>query len=151
VQLYDERLKVLGFDPLPAYREPDESPVSSPHIARAYPLILTTGARAPVYRHSELRNIPVLREIVPELLVRIHPKTAQALHISQGDPVIVESLRGSMEARVHVTEAVDSRMVEVPSHWPGKQNVNLLTDNERCAPMIGSAQLRCQLCRVRRK
>jgi len=29
VQLYDERLKVLGFDPLPAYREPDESPVSS--------------------------------------------------------------------------------------------------------------------------
>ena len=121
------------------------------HIAQAFPLILTTGAREPVFRHSELRNIPMLREIVPELLVSINPKTARLLGITQGDMIVVESPRGHIEARAHLTDAIDPRVVQVPSHWPDKQNVNRLTDNEHCAPMIGSAQLRCQLCRVRKK
>jgi hypothetical protein len=56
-----------------------------------------------------------------------------------------------MEAKAYVTEGIDPRVIQVPSHWPGINNVNLLMDNERCAPLIGSAQLRCQLCRVRRK
>ena len=81
VQMYDPRLEALGFDPLPGYREPDESPVSTPELAREYPLIISTGGRVPVFRHSELRNIPVLREIVPELLVTIHPETARRLGI----------------------------------------------------------------------
>ncbi len=151
VQLYDERLKALGFDPLPAYREPDESPVSTPSRASEYPLIITTGGRVPVFRHSELRNIPMLREIVPELLASINRKTAEGFGISQGDAIIVESPRGQIEAKAYLTEGIDPRVVQVPSHWPGDQNVNHLMDNERCAPMIGSAELRCQLCRVRKK
>ncbi len=151
VQLYDERLKALGFDPLPAYREPDEGPVSMPQRAREYPLILTTGARVPVFRHSELRNIPMLREIAPELLVSINPKTAAALSIDDKDMIVVETMRGSVEAKAYLTEGIDPRVVQVPSHWPDQQNVNHVTDNEHCAPMIGSAQLRCQLCRVRKK
>jgi anaerobic selenocysteine-containing dehydrogenase len=151
VQLYDERLKALGYDPLPAYWEPSESPVSSPELAKEYPLIITTGGRVPVFRHTELRNIPILREIVPELEASINPETARALGIDDGDTVIVESPRGGMEAKAHVTEGIDPRVIQVPSHWPGINNVNLLMDNEKCAPMIGSAQLRCQLCRLRKK
>jgi anaerobic selenocysteine-containing dehydrogenase len=151
VQLYDERLTSLGYDPLPAYREPDEGPVSSTELAKEYPLIITTGGRVPVFRHTELRNIPILREIVPELEASINPKTARALGIDDGDTVIVESPRGSMEAKARVTEGIDPHVIQVPSHWPGINNVNLLMDNEKCAPMIGSAQLRCQLCRVRKK
>ena len=151
VQLYDERLTSLGYDPLPTYREPDESPVSGTELAKEYPLIITTGGRVPVFRHTELRNIPILREIVPELEAIINPKTARALGIDDGDTVIVESPRGSMEARARITEGIDPRVIQVPSHWPGINNVNLLMDNEKCAPMIGSAQLRCQLCRVRKK
>lgn len=151
VQLYDEKLKALGYDPLPAYREPDESPISTPNLAEEYPLIITTGGRVPVFRHTELRNIAILREIVPELEASINPETAAALNIKDGDTIIVESPRGSMEARAHVTEGIDPRVMQVPSHWPGVNNVNLLMDNEKCAPVIGSAQLRCQLCRVRKK
>ena len=151
VQLYDKRLASLGFDPLPDYREPSESPVSAPEAAGEYPLIITTGGRAPVFRHSELRNIEILREIMPELYLSIHPDTAHSLGINDGDAVIVESPRGSMEAKAGLTDGIDPRVVQVPSHWPGKNNVNLIMDNEQCAPMIGSAQLRCQLCRVRRK
>ena len=151
VQLYDQKLEALGYDPLPAYREPDESPVSTPDLAKEYPLIITTGGRVPVFRHTELRNIAILREIVPELEASINPETARGFGIGDGDIMIVESPRGSMEAKAHITEGIDPRVIQVPSHWPGMNNVNLLTDNEKCAPMIGSAQLRCQLCRVRTK
>ena len=151
VQLYDQRLKDLGFDPLPSYREPTESPVSTPELTRQYPLIITTGGRVPVFRHSELRNIPILREIVPELLVSINPTTAMKLGIDDGDPVMVESPRGSMEAKAYFTQGIDPRVVQVPSHWSGMNNVNKIMDNKDCAPMIGSIQLRCQLCTVRRK
>jgi len=150
IQLYDARLKDLGFDPLPNYREPTESPVSAPELAKEYPLIITTGGRVPVFRHSELRNISILREIVSELLVSINPTTANKLGIYDGDPVIVESPRGSMEAKACLTEGIDPRVVQVPSHWGGKNNVNRIMDNESCAPIIGSIQHRCQLCRVRK-
>lgn len=124
--------------------------MSTPEVAEAYPLILTTGGRVPVFRHSELRNIPLLREIVPDLLMAINPRTAAEQGIASGDTVVIETRRGSMEARAYLTEGIDPRVVQVPSHWPGRNNVNLVTDNEQCAPMIGSAQLRCQLCKVRR-
>jgi anaerobic selenocysteine-containing dehydrogenase len=151
IQLYDPRLRDLGFDPLPGYREPTESPESTPKLAKEYPLIVTTGGRVPVFRHSELRNIPILREIVPDLLVSIHPETAKRLRIHNGDRVIIESPRGTMEAKAYLTEGINRGVVQVPSHWRGKNNVNLLMDNENCAPMIGSTQLRCQLCRVQEK
>ncbi len=151
VHLYDERLADLGFDPLPGYREPSESPVSNPALAEEYPLIITTGGRVPVFRHSELRNIPILREIVPEPEASVHPETAKALGIAHGETIVVESTRGSMEAKAFVTEGIEPRVIQVPSHWRGINNVNRVMDNEACAPMIGSAQLRCQLCRVRKK
>jgi anaerobic selenocysteine-containing dehydrogenase len=150
IELYSQGLKDLGFDPLPDYKEPSESPVSNPELASEYPLILTTGSREPVFRHSELRQVPVLRQIWPEPKVKIHPDTAQKLNIREGDRVRVETLRGTMEAKAWLREDIDPRVIQVPSHWPGKGNVNLITDNERCAPAIGSAQLRCQLCRVSR-
>ena len=80
----------------------------------------------------------------------INPKTAGELGIREGDEVIVESPRGSMNAKAYLTEGIDPRVVQVPSHWPGRNNVNLIMDNENCAPIIGGTQLRCQLCSVRR-
>lgn len=150
IELLSQRLKDMGYDPLPSYKEPTESPISNPELSKEYPLILTTGAREPVFRHSELRNIPVLRQIWPDPKVKINSNTAMELGIGNGDTIVVETLRGSMEAKAWLREDIDPRVVQVPSHWPGKSNVNLLTDNENCAPAIGSSQLRCQLCRVRR-
>jgi len=150
VELYSQKLKDMGFDPLPSYREPTESPFSTPDLAKEYPLILTTGGRTGVFRHAEFRNFPKLREIVPELRMMINPQTAEGLGIADGDTVIVESPRGSMEATAYLTEGIDPRVVQVPSHWAGKNNVNQIMDNESCAPLIGTAQYRCQLCRVRR-
>jgi anaerobic selenocysteine-containing dehydrogenase len=151
VELYSKFLQDLGFDPLPSYKEPDLSPISTPELAKEYPLIITTGGRVPVFRHTELRNIPWLRETEPEPRVLINPKTASELSIKNGDPVVVESPIDSMEAKAYLTDGIHPRVVQVPSHWGGWQNVNRIMDNKHCAPLIGGTQLRCQLCRVRRK
>jgi len=150
VELYSQRLKDMGFDPLPGYVEPSESPYSTPDVAKEYPLIITTGGRVSVFRHAEYRNFPKFREIVPNLEMMINPKTAKELGIADGDRVIVESPRGQMEAFACLNESIDPRVVQVPSHWEREHNVNLIMDNEKCAPLIGTAQYRCQLCRVRR-
>jgi anaerobic selenocysteine-containing dehydrogenase len=151
IQLYDTKLESLGFDPLPDYREPTESPISMPERAREYPFVITTGGRTPVFRHSEFRNIDLLREIVPDLQAFIHPESASRLGIEENDIVLIKSPRGAMECRAHLTLGIDPRVVQVPSHWPGRNNVNLIMDNKECAPMVGSAQLRCQLCRIEKK
>lgn len=150
VELVNSRMKTLGMDPLPRYREPAESPLSTPELAERYPLILTTGGRVAMYRHSEGRNIGILRDLMPDPLMSIHPTTAGASGIGEGDDVTVETPRGSMEAKAYLTEGIPPGVVQLPSHWPDRQNVNVLLDNEDCAPYVGSTQLRCQLCRVRK-
>ena len=87
---------------------------------------------------------------MPEPFMKMHPATAEELGIKDGELVAVKSPRGRMEVKVCLTEGIDPRVVQVPSHWSGKNNVNLITDNEKCAPIVGSAQLRCQLCSVER-
>jgi anaerobic selenocysteine-containing dehydrogenase len=39
VEIYSERLEKFGYDPLPVYKEPAESPASRPDLAKEYPLI----------------------------------------------------------------------------------------------------------------
>ena len=66
VEIYSPQLERYGYDPLPTYHEPAESPVSTPDIAAAYPLVLTTGARKLGYLHSRFRNVPSLKSRSPE-------------------------------------------------------------------------------------
>jgi anaerobic selenocysteine-containing dehydrogenase len=78
----------------------------------------------------------------------INPVTAKDLGIQEGDDVIIETPRAGMEAKAYLTEGIHPKVVQLPSHWAGNHNVNLVMDNEHCAPFVGSTQLRCQLCRV---
>jgi anaerobic selenocysteine-containing dehydrogenase len=88
---------------------------------------------------------------MPHPLMSINPATAKELEIQDGDEVVVETPRGRMEAWANLTEGIHPKVVQLPSHWAGMNNVNLVMDNEHCAPLIGSTQLRGQLCRVKRK
>ena len=62
VELYSTRFEKFGYDPLPRYVEPAESPVSTPETFKEFPLIGVN--RRPVhYVHSKYRNVPYLREL----------------------------------------------------------------------------------------
>ncbi len=161
IELYVTRFEKWGYDPLPDYGEPPESPISTPELYKEYPLILTSGARSTAFFHSEHRQIPWLREINPDPIIEIHPETARQLGISDGEWVWVESVRGRCKMRAKLTKAVHPKVVHAQHGWwfpekPGpapslfgvfESNINLLTE-DGCGPYGFGAQFRALLCKV---
>lgn len=150
IEIYSETFEKAGFDPLPTYREPDQSPLGDPQFFQRYPLILTTGARNLYFTHSQHRNIPSLMEKSPEPYAEMHPRTAERFGIKNGDPVIVESDRGRIKVKALVTEDMSEGVVSIPHGWPGEANVNLLTDVHCREPIMGYPQMKSQLCSIRK-
>ncbi|HJX37392.1 MAG TPA: molybdopterin-dependent oxidoreductase [Anaerolineae bacterium] len=161
VELYSTVLDKWGHDPLPCYREIPESPVSRPDLLDRYPYILNAGLRTPVFFHSEHRMIPWLREIRPDPRVEIHPETARAHGIKEGQWVFIETARGRIKQRARLNAGVDPRVIVAEHGWwfpelkdPGHgwdiANVNMLTDNDPAGydPVMGSTNLRVLLCAI---
>lgn len=164
VELYSTILEKLGYDPLPHYEEPAETPVSNPALAKDYPLILLTGARFRPMYHSEHRQIPSIRKFYPYPIVQINPETARELNIKEGDWVFVETVRGKIKQKAKLTSNIHPQMVEVQHGWwfPEKlatdpvlygvfeSNVNVLTpdDDKYLDPAVGGASFIPLLCRV---
>ena len=161
MELYSLALEKLGYDPLPYFREPGESPVSTPDIFKEYPLILTTGYRLPYYFLSQYRNIPWLRSFMKDPTMQVHPDTAAEYGIADGDWAWIESPRGKIRQRVRVFPGIKPGVVMAtancfipeakgPLHTLDQINPNVLTNNNHCDPMYGSPDLTALLCRVSR-
>jgi thiosulfate reductase/polysulfide reductase chain A len=142
IELYSKTLEALGYDPLPQYHEPPESPVTRPDLAEDYPLILITGGRHLPYYHSEHRQVQSMRKMHPDPIMQIHPVTAAKLGIRDGDWVWIESPRGRIKQKCRTFEGIDPRVVQAQHGWwypeeDGAEpslhgiwtsNVNVLTD-----------------------
>jgi anaerobic selenocysteine-containing dehydrogenase len=147
IEIYSKTLEELGQPPLPVFIEPHESPASSPHMAREYPLVLTTGARVREYLHSQLRNIPQLRRLRPDPAAQIHPDTAVRYGIGNGQKMVIETPRGGIEMIAAVTEDILPGVVCIPHGWPGA-NANILTSEEPADAVVGNPCLKALLCRI---
>lgn len=157
IELYCFNLESMGYDPLPYYVEPPESPYSTPELFKSYPLIITTGGRTQGFFHSEGRQIKSLRKLNPDPLVQIHPATAESLGIEDGDWVWIESPRGRIKQRARLTNGIHPDVVHAQHGWwfPEKgppeygfkeSNVNMLTGGMPCDPHTGSESFRSFLC-----
>jgi anaerobic selenocysteine-containing dehydrogenase len=161
-EIYCRALKDMGYDPLPYYVEPPESPYATPDVYRDYPLVITTGARVQAFFHTEGRQIESLRRLNSEPQVEIHPATAASLGISEGDWVWIESPRGGrIRQRARLTPGIHPGVVSAQHGWwfPEKKpweygftdsNVNMLTHGMPCDPQTGSEPWRSFLCRISR-
>ncbi len=150
IEIYSEALKMVGFDPLPTYLEPQRSPISSLELLEKYPLILSTGNRNYYYTHSQFRHIQMLNKKSPEPYLEIGPQTAKKYDIKEGDEVIVETNRGSVRMKAHVDDAVAEGVVFVPHGWEKDANANLLTDTNCREPIMGYPELKSLLCNIRK-
>ncbi|MFC1980087.1 molybdopterin-dependent oxidoreductase [Chloroflexota bacterium] len=162
VELYSETFKEHGYDPLPNYVEPPESPISTPELYKEYPFILISGGRRLAYVHSMGRQIPWLRELVPDPEMDIHPQTAEKLGIKEGDWVWLEvpASKERIRQRAKLTLAMDPRVVHAHSHWwypekPGPDhgqwdvNINkLISGGPPYDPIAGTTILRGSLCKI---
>ena len=149
IEIYSKALEEAGFDPIPAFREPGQSPVSTPELAKEYPLILVTGARMREYTHSQLRSMTQMRRRAPEPLAEIHPTTARDHGIVDGEMIIVETRKGSIKIKAKVTEDIAPGVVTIPHGW-AQANANVLTDLRERDPVSGYPMLKGLLCRIRK-
>ncbi|MFP3283753.1 MAG: molybdopterin-dependent oxidoreductase, partial [Nitrososphaeria archaeon] len=151
VEVWSTILEKHGFDPLPVYVEPEESPVSRPDLAGRYPLVLITGSRSPVYTHSKHRELPWLREMEPEPLARMNPDDAAKRGIGDGDRVVVETAHGSVGMRVRLTYMMPPGIVDIPHGWAAVPGANANDATPRSFdPISGYPSFKALLCEVRR-
>jgi anaerobic selenocysteine-containing dehydrogenase len=159
MELYSTVLENLGYDPLPYFQEPGESPISTPELAEEYPLVLSTGYRQPFYFLSQYRNIPWLRSFQKDPVMQIHPDTAAKYGIEDGDWAWIESPRGRIKQRARLFPGILPGVVMAtancfypedpgPLHGLLKSNPNVLTSNNHFDPMYGSPDLTALLCKV---
>ena len=93
-----------------------------------FPYFLTTGRLAFQYQSgAQTRRIPELVEAAREPHVELHPATARTLRVRDGDPVRIETRRGSAVMRARVTAAIRQDTFFVPFHWGGFACANALT------------------------
>jgi anaerobic selenocysteine-containing dehydrogenase len=117
VELYSSAYEGWGLDPLPAYDEPPQSPARTPELYAKYPLIMITGARSSLFFHAEHRMIPWLREKNPEPLVQVHPETAKAYGVYDGEWIFLENDMGRVKRKVQITLRVHPKMVHTQHGW----------------------------------
>jgi anaerobic selenocysteine-containing dehydrogenase len=164
-EIWSSIIEELGYDPLPTYIEPPESPISTPEVAKEYPLILTTGGRFQPMFHSEYRQWGMgFREQHPWPICDIHYNTARELGIVDGDWVWIETRRGRILQKARVGPHIHPKVVNVQASWwypelPPEEpwlcgafisNANMLTldDPETLCPMYGNWWNRALLCKV---
>ena len=163
LELYCKSLERMGYEPLPSYKEPPESPLSTPDILKKFPYILTTGSRRLEFFHSEHRQIKSLRKLRPDPQAEMHPEAAAAHGINNGDWVVVASPRGKIRMKALVTRDIHPRVINVEHGWwfPEREgpdygvwesNANMLTNNAPpYDPAFGSYQLRGLLCKIEKE
>lgn len=158
-ELYSSIMEHVGTQPLPVYVEPPLSPVSTPDIAREYPLILMAGVKTRNFFHSEFHQIKSLSNQHRDPRVDIHPDTAMALGIDDQDWVFVESPYGRAKLRANLTDIVAKDVVSAEHAWwfpdsPAPEYgwkeccINLLFGDKHFDPNTGAEPLKCSLCRV---
>lgn len=94
-----------------------------------YPLYFTTGRYKEHYNSgAQTRRVEALVEAKPAPLVQVHPRLARELGVVEGELLVVESRRGSVEFVVTLSADIRPDTLFAPFHWGGRQAANLLTN-----------------------
>lgn len=156
LEIKSSLLEKHGYNGLPEYIEPIESPLSTPDVYKDYPLVLNTGARIQSTFRSQHLNINGLLKHQPNPEVIISTYDAKARKIENGDKVIVKTKYGQVEYFAKVSDDMKNGGVEVnmgggnpnqKESWR-KANTNYLTDIDNRDPISGFPVYKALLCEV---
>jgi anaerobic selenocysteine-containing dehydrogenase len=164
IEFWSETFQDRGYPALPDFVEPPIGPVARSDLAASFPLILTC-AKPSLFCQTQHRTLPGLRKRALHPEIELHPATAAARGINNGDWVAVRTPAGGMRARARFSEKLDPRVV-VGEHgwWQGCEelgvgdsdpfdqngtNFNLTVDTTVRDPVSGTPSHRSNLCEVR--
>ncbi|MFK0177775.1 molybdopterin-dependent oxidoreductase [Streptomyces xanthochromogenes] len=156
VELYSQRLRDHGYPPVPEHRDP--APTGT-----AFPLVLTC-AKHGYFVHSQHRSVTSLRRRATDPSVDLHPGTAAAYGITEGQWVDVATRLGSIRLRARFDDSLHPSVVVGEYGWwqdapdlglpgsdptqPSGHNLNRLIDHADADPLSGSVPLRSAACRI---
>jgi anaerobic selenocysteine-containing dehydrogenase len=126
-------LKEAGFDAIPIYKGPQYEALAKD---AAYPLILNTGSRLPMFVHSGMHNVPWCQELRKDPMLDMNPSDASARGIGQDDWIWIETSRGKIRVKANLTETVLPGVIHM-YHGIGEADVNLLIDPDYLDPISG--------------
>ena len=165
IELYAESFLDVGQPPVPTFTEPALSPRSRPDLADEFPLVLTC-AKDLHFCETQYHQIASLRRRAPDPEVELHPDTADARGIANGDWVEISTPKGSVRARAAFNGTLAPGVVCGQHGWfepceeldlpgyppfgPGSANLNLVLSQTPSDPISGSSPLRAQVCKVTR-
>ena len=105
--------------------------IESPEILsfqQDYPYILTTNRVLEHYNAGTMTRRTPNVDIVHEDLLLIHPEDAGRHNIAEADWVCVESARGKVDIKAHLSDAVKPGVLSTTFHFP-ELLVNLITSD----------------------
>lgn len=164
-EVFPSIIQDLGYDALPDFVFPYESPERTPELAAEYDLRLATGGRNSNLYHSENR-VPGMgtRSVTPYPPLHMNQEDARARGIRPGEWVWIETKRGRIRMKAQVDMGIKKGVVlaqaswwypELPAEEPWSQGVFMSNANVLCPddedgldPMTGNWWTRGLLCKV---
>lgn len=160
MELYATPFADAGYDPLPRYCEPVDSPMGD---TTDYPLVVTSF-RTIQFIGPQNRNTPRLRAKQRDPFMEIHPDTATAAGIADGDWAVLENANGQVRLQARFTPSIHPRVISAPYGWwqhcteldlpghdpfgPDGANLNRLVPDADIDPISASVPHRSRMCRV---
>ena len=118
----DGRARFRSVEYRSAAEEPDEE----------FPYFLTTGRIASAYQSgTQSRRVAELFASEPEAFVEIHPETARALEIGDGDSVVLTTRRGCAFFKARFSRDIRFDTLFTPFHYGAAGSANALTNGAR--------------------
>lgn len=134
-----------GHDGLPIYRDFRELlPMKD------YPLILSTGCRKPQLFHKRTYRMPWLNNLEDSPVIELHPSTAQALQLTDGEMAILQTPMGEMEMPLCFDTSCLPGVVHV-YHGAKDKDINQLIDETYYDPISGFPGYKSYCCRLKKK
>ncbi len=108
-------LDIPGLGPL-AWEEPTGSPLGEDGDPKKFPLIFTQGKVVHHWQQSVTTWSRYMAQFSDGNSVQIHPETAKALNLAEGNSALLETEVGRMPVKVKITDAVLPGVVWTPSY-----------------------------------
>ncbi len=130
-ELYSEKLKSLGLDPVVEFTPPTESRHSPD--AKNFPLEML-ARKADNFLNSTFSNLPSIEKMEELGLLEINSADAEPRQIRDGDKVRVFNRRGEITLTARVDGKVQRGVVSASLYWAklsaNSKNINVLTSEK---------------------
>jgi len=112
IELYSkEAQNRWRLNPLPEYREPDESTQSSEYKFN----FMTPNTKNRI--HSQFNNLSLIKQFSEKPIFTINPKDAESLEINDGDTIRVYNKRGELSGEVRFDFGIRQGCISMTNGW----------------------------------